>query len=152
MRDAWNDASFASVWSHGGGVEKTNPNRNQQLHVLGGLVSERCAAHQRTLKADARVLDLGVGSGLAARTLLRVMPPRSSIVGVDASQAMLQLLHAEPHPRLDGLNIGFNELEHHRDELMGADPPQEFACAVAVQSREPMHPGPPPQTPVLSNA
>lgn len=132
-RDAWDDAAFANEWSHGGGVNRTNPNRQMQLHLLGTLAADSCVAHMRSRSGSApRILDLGVGSGLAARSLLDVLPPQASVVGVDSSLAMLNLLHGHHgHNRLTGLHIGFDELESHRAALLR---PGKFACVVAVQS------------------
>ena len=143
VRDAWHDKTFAAQWTHGGGAERTNPDRNRQIHLLSSLVSARCAAHLRAGRGHARVLDLGVGSGLAARHLLDEMPPDAYIVGVDESEAMLQLLeesHQHRRERLQALRIGFDELSSKRaalglppdgDEVDGH---QGFACAVAVHS------------------
>ena len=121
----------------------TNPNRPQQLHLLGTLVADRCARHLRGGSDHARVLDLGVGSGSAARSLLDVMPPRSSIVGVDASATRLEQLRTTPHGRLHGLHIAFEALERNRVALgllklysveQPTGPVCPFASVVADQS------------------
>ena len=137
-RDAWDDPGFAKNWSLGGGVERTNPDRAHQLHLLGCLVADRCSAHMRD-GGDARVLDLGIGSGLAARSILEAMPKRASIVGVDSSPAMLEILRegGAPDERLKALPIGFEDLDSSREALgiAGAGGAgRRFACAVAVQS------------------
>lgn len=131
--------AVAKAWSEGG-AEMTNPNRAQQLHLLGSLVSARCVAHLRAGSDHARVLDLGVGSGLAARAVLEHIPPDSSIVGVDESEAMLELLrqNASPRERLAALPIGFDNLERSRSALglveTATAAARPFACAMAVQS------------------
>lgn len=138
VRDAWHDDTFARHWSHGGGLEKTNPDRDRQLHLLASLVSTRCASHRKSTGMHARVLDLGVGSGLAAQRLLADMPPDSSIVGVDNSEAMLSLLHeGPPNSRLTSFHIDFDDLARSKAALGLAGPNGDrgrFACAVAVQS------------------
>lgn len=77
----------------------------------GGWYRRRALLRAR-LKADDRVLDVGIGTGLVAREALAIIGPAGTLVGVDPSPGMMgqvalpgvQLLagRAEALPRADG--------------------------------------------------
>ena len=83
-RDDWQDRDFARGWDESGNVN-TNPDRLNQLSLLADL-----------LNADrpARLLDLGIGSAQVEQAIERRHPgffKRCQVIGIDASEAMLQL-------------------------------------------------------------
>jgi hypothetical protein len=63
-----------------------NPNRGQQLHLLGAMMAESCA---RCLNhgVPSRVLGVGIGRSQCAEQLLDAVPPRVSLSCVEQSAA-----------------------------------------------------------------
>lgn len=68
--------------------------RVERVLALGtGAWYRRDALRRAGLGAGARVLDVGIGTGLAARAALQLVGPAGSLVGVDPSPGMLGSLH-----------------------------------------------------------
>ena len=122
MRDAWHDKGFARGWDSGDAL-RTNPDRTFQIDLLVALVAESCTS-------GARLLDLGVGSGLVEEALFERLPD-IQIVGIDHSEAMLEQARARHRARtnLRLVTCGFEAL----DSLDAPDtlgPPFEFVVCV----------------------
>jgi ubiquinone/menaquinone biosynthesis C-methylase UbiE len=77
----WERPETAAAWDAGGGAEL--PTRAEQQALLLALLGASNVD-------DRAVLDLGVGSGLVAETVLDELP-RATLVGVDFSAPMLEL-------------------------------------------------------------
>ena len=125
MRDAWHDKEFARGWDSGEAL-RTNPDRTFQIDLLVALVAESCTD-------GARLLDLGVGSGLVEEALFERLPD-IQIVGIDHSEAMLEQARTRHRARtnLRLVTCGFEALDSldARDTL---GPPFEFvACVQAL--------------------
>lgn len=90
MRDAWHDKGFARRWDAEDAL-RTNPDRTFQIDLLVALVAESCTG-------GARLLDLGVGSGLVEEALFERLPD-IQVVGIDHSEAMLEQARARHRAR-----------------------------------------------------
>ena len=122
MRDAWHDKEFARRWDSGDAL-RTNPDRTFQIDLLVALVAESCTG-------GARLLDLGVGSGLVEEALFERLPD-IQIVGIDHSEAMLEQARARHRARtnLRLVTCGFEALDSlDAPETLG--PPFEFVVCV----------------------
>jgi predicted O-methyltransferase YrrM len=79
--DQWHSQETAKAWDSGESDQL--PTRAEQEQILLALLSA-------TPIGDGSVLDLGVGSGLVAETVLDRLPD-ARLVGIDSSEAMLEL-------------------------------------------------------------
>ena len=104
VRDEWGDPTFAREWTLGGGVDRTNPDRQRFQAMLGSLVKRRLASET----TGDGILDLGCGSGLSAKAVLDANPGLQRLVGVDGSQAMLDLTK-EVCPELTTAFVNFDD-------------------------------------------
>ncbi len=122
MRDAWDSPEFAGRWDARDNLA-TNPGRPRQLGLLVALVDGACSR-------GARVLDLGIGSGLVEELLLAARPDLR-VTGVDASPAMLDL--ARERFARAGAHVELVEKEFaDLDEPAAHGAP--FDCAICVQA------------------
>ena len=81
MKDDWHNPDFALHWDQT--ALEGNPTRFEQLDLLLFLLRQRLSPH-------AAILDLGIGYGKVEERLLHLRPD-VRVVGVDASEAMLNL-------------------------------------------------------------
>jgi len=84
VRGMWQQGDVAREWDIGAGEGLAT--RAEQQEILLALLREASIG-------DGVVLDLGVGSGLVAEAVLDLLP-EASLVGVDFSEAMLELARA----------------------------------------------------------
>mmetsp|Transcript_13246 Transcript_13246/g.43177 ORF Transcript_13246/g.43177 Transcript_13246/m.43177 type:complete len:266 (+) Transcript_13246:31-828(+) len=127
VRDEWGDAAFAREWTLGGGVDRTNPDRQRFQAMLGSLVKRRLGAPS----AGAGVLDLGCGSGLSAKAVAAANEGSlSRLVGVDGSAAMLDLAK-DVCPSMATAQVTFGEALSLEAEglLFGGGPFRAVVCS-----------------------
>jgi tRNA (cmo5U34)-methyltransferase len=79
--DQWDTEETAKAWDSGESDQL--PTRAQQQEILLALLSAAPIG-------DGAVLDLGIGSGLVAEAVLDLLPD-ARLVGIDSSEAMLEL-------------------------------------------------------------
>jgi tRNA (cmo5U34)-methyltransferase len=79
--DQWHSDETARAWDSGESDQL--PTRAEQEQILLALLAA-------TPIGDGAVLDLGVGSGLVAEAVLDLLP-EARLVGIDSSEAMLEL-------------------------------------------------------------
>jgi ubiquinone/menaquinone biosynthesis C-methylase UbiE len=84
LSDDWKDNRFASEWTRN--HLRGNPAREEQLRILLALL-------KGTYRAGEFILDLGCGSGIVEEMIFEEIPD-ARVVGVDSSQAMLELATA----------------------------------------------------------
>ena len=122
-----------------------NPNRGQQLHLLGAMVADSCARCMRSHGAAAgRVLGLGVGRSQSVETLLDAVPPRVSLVGVEQSAADIKSIsQVRRGSRLSSLLVpSLSSLDnvHNRmalglpKDVSSASLENRFACVVMAEA------------------
>jgi ubiquinone/menaquinone biosynthesis C-methylase UbiE len=118
---AWQERETAREWDAGGGARL--PTRVEQQEILLTLLREAQVGHRV-------VLDLGVGSGLVAEAVLEALP-EASLVGIDFSEAMLDLARV----RLARFGPRVRLLRHDLAELGELVPPTgRYAAALSVQT------------------
>jgi tRNA (cmo5U34)-methyltransferase len=121
MAHLWHRRETAVDWDAGGAEQL--PTRAEQQDVLLALLA---AAEV----GDGAVLDLGIGSGLAAETVLEALPD-ALLVGVDFSAAMLELAHE----RLSRFGPRVQLLSHDLSELDSIDLPDlRYRAAFSIQT------------------
>ncbi|SFJ87345.1 class I SAM-dependent methyltransferase [Thermoflavimicrobium dichotomicum] len=81
MKDDWHNPEFALHWNKT--ALEGNPIRGEQMDLLIFLLMQK-------LRSRATILDLGIGSGQIEEKLLAKRPDLT-VIGVDSSQAMLDL-------------------------------------------------------------
>lgn len=115
MSSRWADPAAASAWD---AAADDSPGRAEQLELLLAVL-ERFAPRS--------VLELGVGSGLVAEALLERLPD-ARFVGIDGSEAMLELARA----RLErfGDRVRLELLDLAEPETLAIEPPE---AVVSVQ-------------------
>jgi tRNA (cmo5U34)-methyltransferase len=119
MKDDWHNPRFAQHWDRT--AAKGNPSRIEQLELLVFLLANR-------LRPGAALLDLGIGSGQVEEKLFTLRPD-IRVVGVDASEAMLDLAR---------LRLGPDRCRLIRHDLMDIEslkaPDAPFQAAISVQT------------------
>ncbi|MDQ6695485.1 MAG: class I SAM-dependent methyltransferase [Chloroflexota bacterium] len=115
------DPQTAREWSED--TTTYNPTRVEQLDIILSIVTDE-------YKAGDLILDVGMGSGLVEEQLFRRIPD-AEVVGLDVSEAMLQLAHE----RLAAYK------EHYRvvvQDLMQVEewqlPTGEYGVCISVQT------------------
>jgi tRNA (cmo5U34)-methyltransferase len=117
----WHERETAREWDASGGVRL--PTRVEQQELLLALLREARVG-------ERVVLDLGVGSGLVAEAVLDALP-EASLVGIDFSEAMLELARA----RLDRFGPRVQLVRHDLAEIGDlALPAGRYAAAFSVQT------------------
>jgi tRNA (cmo5U34)-methyltransferase len=117
----WHSEEVAARWdsSLGRGL----PTRAEQQQILLALLDPDEIA-------DGVVLDLGVGSGLVAEAILDALP-RAGVLGVDSSQAMLELARE----RLERFGPRARLLQHDLAQVDTIDVPAgRYPAAFSVQT------------------
>ena len=89
-------------------------------HEFDGKKYERASAHQRewgarliqelALHGDEHVLDLGSGDGALTARIAELVP-RGEVVGIDASQGMIDAALPKARPNLQFLRMDINDLD-----------------------------------------
>jgi len=122
--DQWNDPDFAREWAQRNTEE--NAERKPALDLLLTVIRDYLAAAQ----VPRRVLDVGCGHGVvAARVLAEI--PETTLVGVDGSEALLEMARERLAPRRDRFTLARADFE----TLLPADlPGGPFGVAFAVQA------------------
>src|SRR5262249_44678898 len=117
----WHERETAREWDASGGARL--PTRAEQQEILLALLREA--------RVGARVvLDLGIGSGLVAEAVLDALP-QASLVGIDSSEAMLELSRA----RLDRFASRVRLVRHDLADVGDLTPPAgHYAAAFSVQT------------------
>jgi tRNA (cmo5U34)-methyltransferase len=117
----WQQRDTARQWDAEAGAGLAT--RAEQQEILLALLREARIG-------DGAVLDLGVGSGLVAEAVLDALP-EASLVGVDFSDAMLELARA----RLDRFGPRVRLLQHDLAAIGTlALPAARYAAAFSVQT------------------
>jgi tRNA (cmo5U34)-methyltransferase len=117
----WQQRDTARQWDAGAGEGLAT--RAEQQEILLALLREARIG-------EGVVLDLGVGSGLVAEAVLDALP-EASLVGVDFSDAMLELARA----RLDRFGPRVRLLRHDLAAIGTlALPAERYAAAFSVQT------------------
>jgi tRNA (cmo5U34)-methyltransferase len=117
----WQNREAAAEWDSA--FAERLATRAEQQAILLGLLAE-------TTHDGAAILDLGVGSGLVAEAVLEAMPG-VSVVGVDFSEAMLELARE----RLVRFGARARLLHHDLAEIgTVALPESRYAAAFSVQT------------------
>ena len=99
------------------------PTRAEQQEILLAVLAE-------VALGECAVVDLGVGSGLVAEAALEALP-HVSLIGVDSSEAMLELARA----RLGRFGERVSLLRHDLAEVAGLVlPPGRYAAVFTVQT------------------
>jgi ubiquinone/menaquinone biosynthesis C-methylase UbiE len=117
----WHERAIARGWDASGGARL--PTRVEQQEILLALLREARVG-------ERVVLDLGVGSGLVAEAVLDALP-EASLVGIDFSDAMLELARA----RLDRFGSRVQLVRHDLADVGDlALPAGRYAAAFSVQT------------------
>jgi tRNA (cmo5U34)-methyltransferase len=117
----WHERETARIWDASGGAHL--PTRAEQQEILLALLGEARVG-------ERVVLDLGVGSGLVAEAVLDALP-EASLVGVDSSDAMLELARA----RLDRFGPRVQLLRHDLADVGELTlPAGRYAAVFSVQT------------------
>lgn len=85
MKDKWTDKKFASEWDSNAAIK--NPTRSLLLDLLVTIIAD-------SYMEGKKILDLGFGSG-QIESMLFAKIPNAQIIGVDASQTMINLAIAK---------------------------------------------------------
>ncbi len=100
-----------------------NPSRPEQLDMLITLIEDG-------YQPGKTILDLGFGTGLVEEQIFRRIPV-AQIVGVDASQAMMELAH----PRLEAFKDQYVTVQHDLSQLDGLQlPERDYQFVFSVQT------------------
>lgn len=117
----WHERKTAREWDAHGGARL--PTRAEQQEILLALLREAQVG-------ERVILDLGVGSGLVAEAVLDALP-EASLVGIDSSEAMLELAGA----RLDRFGSRVQLVRHDLAAIGDlALPAGRYAAAFSVQT------------------
>ena len=90
MKDEWQDPEFAAEWDQEARAGIGNPVRAEQVDILISYIAD-------FYKEGNVLLDLGMGSGLVEE-LLFARRPNAYVVGIESSQAMIDLAKARLAP------------------------------------------------------
>ncbi|MBZ0282786.1 MAG: class I SAM-dependent methyltransferase [Anaerolineae bacterium] len=100
-----------------------NPSRPEQLDMLITLIEDG-------YQPGKTILDLGFGTGLVEEQIFRRIPA-VQIVGVDASQAMMELAH----PRLEAFKDQYVTVQHDLSQIAGLQlPERNYQFIFSVQT------------------
>ena len=119
--DDWHDPRHAEAWD--AEALERNPTRAEQLDILLALLDE--AWHH-----GSAILDIGVGSGRVAELILERLPD-ARLVGVDFSQAMMELGRRRLERYGERVRLVEHDLESVADLALADD---RYSVAVTVQT------------------
>jgi tRNA (cmo5U34)-methyltransferase len=131
MVQDWSDPSTAEQWDQS--AINANPLRPEQLDILLTILTN-------TFQSNQWILDLGYGSGQIEKLIFERIP-QAKIVGVDNSDAMMQLAHK----RLGTYEHQFVSIKGNLGNFQSLElPPYTYGHVIAIQSlhhlsREQMH-------------
>lgn len=119
--DDWKDPQTARNWdadplSH-------NPTRVEQLDILLSLVEDEHTPGEA-------ILDIGMGSGIVEEMLLRRVPD-AYVVGIDSSEAMLELARRRLQPYSDRYAVVMHDLSQIEAATL---PAQTYSIVISVQT------------------
>jgi tRNA (cmo5U34)-methyltransferase len=121
MVQNWSHLETAKQWDRSGHTR--NPVRPEQLDLLVTLLAG-------LYREDCSILDLGYGSGQVEQLIFERIP-HAQVVGVDNSDAMMQLA-AE---RLNVSAPQFTSIKHDLARLNSLElPPRKYQFVIAIQS------------------
>ena len=112
MADAWHDPSFAREWDQAALV--TNPSRADHLDMLVTLIAQ-------LYQSGTAIVDLGMGSGLVEE-LIFARRPDATVIGIESSQAMIDLAQARLAPFADRYRIVQRDLVELQEGLALGEP------------------------------
>jgi tRNA (cmo5U34)-methyltransferase len=117
----WNDQATAMRWDREG--SQRNPIRSEQLDILLSIIESE-------YQPENWILDLGYGSGQVEELLFDGIP-QAAVVGVDSSEAMMQLAAQ----RLSGYSNRFLSLKHDLGAIDSLPlPDHKYQFVIAIQS------------------
>lgn len=121
MGQDFRDEQVAKRWDERG--SNHNPLRQEQLEILVHLI-------RQSYRDKHRILDLGYGTGQVDKLIFDSVP-KAQIVGVDWSQAMMEIAKR----RLEQHKDQFESIKWDLSQLSSlALPPGQYQIAIAVQS------------------
>lgn len=121
MRHDWRDQATAQRWDRS--VHENNPSRREQLDILVSVLAG-------LWEPDGWLVDLGCGSGQVEALIFERLP-EARVVGIDSSEAMLEIARQ----RLVGQQRRFQIVTGDLGHLDGLElPPHPYRFAIAVQS------------------
>ncbi|MFB5189920.1 class I SAM-dependent methyltransferase [Alicyclobacillus fastidiosus] len=121
MTQNWNHPDTARLWDAKG--NRRNPIRFEQLDILVSILESAYAK-------DAWILDLGYGSGQVEKLIFERLP-EASVVGVDNSEAMMELAKQ----RLSENTSRFVSVRHDLGDIDTLSlPNHKYQFVIAIQS------------------
>ena len=121
MTDQWKEKSFAAEWTHD--PLRGNPTREEQLRILLALLKGSCFAGKV-------ILDLGCGSGIVEERIFEEVSG-ARVVGIDSSQAMLELASARLRRWSDRLQLIHADLDDFENVKL---PESSYGTVISVQT------------------
>lgn len=121
MYEDWTDKHTASNWN----ADPTthNPMRVEQLDILLSVLDDE-------LEPGEAILDIGMGSGIVEELIFKRLPD-AYVVGLDSSEAMVELAHA----RLLQYKNQYTVVMHDITQIASAKLPViEYGIAISVQT------------------
>jgi tRNA (cmo5U34)-methyltransferase len=121
MREDWTDAATAKSWD--ADPVGHNPLRVEQLDILLALL-------ETEYRPGKAILDIGLGTGMVEELIFERVPG-AYVVGVDFSEAMLEIAHRRLHPYRGQYEVVIRDI---RDIDSLKLPPHQYKIAISVQT------------------
>ena len=121
MREDWTDAATAKSWD--ADPVSHNPLRVEQLDILLALL-------EREYRPGKAILDIGLGTGMVEELIFERMPG-AYVVGVDFSEAMLEIAHRRLHPYRGQYEVVMVDIREIGSLKL---PSREYQVAISVQT------------------
>ena len=121
MYEDWTDRETALRWS--ADAITHNPVRVEQLDILLSILKDE-------YKQDTTILDVGMGSGLVEAMIFERIPD-AYVVGLDSSEAMVELAHERLAPYANRYEVVMGDLRDMEDVRL---PDREYGAAISVQT------------------
>jgi len=121
MREDWTDAATAKSWD--ADPVSHNPLRVEQLDILLALL-------EGEYQPGKAILDIGLGTGMVEELIFERIP-RAYVVGVDFSEAMLEIAHRRLHPYREQYEVVMGDIRE-IDSLKL--PSRDYQVAISVQT------------------
>ncbi len=123
MKDEWQDPEFAAEWDQEARAGIGNATRAEQVDILISYIAD-------FYEEGNALLDLGMGSGLVEE-LLFARRPDAYVVGIESSQAMIDLAKARLIPFEQQYRLLYSDLA---DFEQIALPPASYQIVFSVQA------------------
>ena len=123
MKDEWQDPGFAAEWDQETRAGIGNATRAEQVDMLISYIAD-------FYQEGNALLDLGMGSGLVEE-LLFARRPDAYVVGIESSQAMIDLAKARLTPFKQQYHLIYHDLA---DFEQIALPPATYQIVFSVQA------------------